>query len=225
MDANALLSLPGFGRLGSRELGLLERYSSEAAARKGRALYYQGDEGAAAYLVLSGRLRPIRVGGSSAALEDAVPGSWLGLAEALLGLPYASDALAVEAAVLRRVGRFNLLELLREDAMKDLVLGALARENYLLYGRLDATGAIERVARAVAARAGSGVPGGGPAREAGGTIRIACTQADLAESAGLTRETVNRCLRRLEEAGLVETERGGLLVYDLEGLRSYSESG
>jgi CRP-like cAMP-binding protein len=223
MDATSLRTLPGFGRMGSRELGLLERYSSEAAVRKGRALYYQGDEGAAAYLVLSGRVRPIRVGGSPAALEDAVRGSWLGLPETLLGLAYATDALAVEAATLRRVGRFNLLELLREEAMKDLVIGALASENYLLYGKLDAAGAIERVARAVAARAPASKDGAGP--EPGATIRIACTQAELAESAGLTRETVNRCLRRLEEAGLVETERGGLLIYDLEGLRSYSESG
>jgi CRP-like cAMP-binding protein len=221
MERSDMGSLPGLGHLAPRELDLLERYSSETIVRKGRALFYQGDEGAAAYLALSGRLRPIRVGGSSAALEDAGPGAWLGLAETVLGLPYATDALAVEAARLRRFGRFNLLELLRDGAAKDLVLNALAREAYLLYGKLDAAGAAERVARAVAARASSR-----SAEEAGegGTIRIACTQAELAESAGCTRETVNRCLRRLEAAGLVETERGGLLVYDLAGLRSYSES-
>ena len=57
----------------------------------------------------------------------------------------------------------------------------------------------------------------------GKTLRLELGQAELAESTGLTRETVNRSLARLERAGIVETERGAVLVYDIEGLRTYEE--
>ena len=174
---------------------------------------------------MSGRIRPYRLkGGSSAALDDAVPGSWLGLAEAYLDLPYLADTLAVESSELRRFGRYNLFELLKEPRLKDLALGVLAREHYFLHDRLDASSATEKVARVVCAR--SGVPASpATAGEAGeaGTLRLAMTQGDIAEASGLARETVNRCLRRLEEAGLLETSRGEILVYDLRGLRAYEE--
>ena len=54
------------------------------------------------------------------------------------------------------------------------------------------------------------------------TVHLALTQAELAAAAGLARETVNRVLGRLEAAGFVETGRGEVLVYDLEGLRDWA---
>jgi CRP-like cAMP-binding protein len=212
-------ALPG---LAPRELELVSRYSAPASVRGGRALYYQGDSGSAAFLVVSGRIRPYRLkSGSSSALDDAGPGSWLGLAETYLDLPYLADALAVESSQLRRFGRYNLFELLKEPRLKDLALGVLAREHYCLHDRLDASSATEKVARVVCARSG------GPTSPAtvgeAGTLRLAMTQSDIAEASGLARETVNRCLRRLEEAGLLETSRGEILVYDLRGLRAYEE--
>jgi len=198
---------------------LIARYGSESLVRAGRALYYQGDEAEAAWLVLSGRLRPLRIhGDSSRALEDRRPGAWLGLAETYLGLPRLSDALAVEPSRLLRLSRRNFFELLREPAFKELVLRELALEHYLLHAQLDAAGAAERVARALAGRAGLAGTGGGA-----GTIRLDLTQEELADSAGLTRETVNRALRRLERLGYLETGRGEILVYDLDGLRNYED--
>lgn len=195
---------------------LLERYSSAQQVRAGRALWYQGDVPEEACLVVSGRLRRIRVHGKdSQALGDAAKDSWLGLAELYLGLPCLTDLVAVEASTLRRFGRRNFFELLREPEFKDLVLGELAREHYLVHSALMPAGADEVVARAIAGMAGASAAG------ATGTIRLALTQSELAEAAGLARETVNRSLRRLEEAGLVETGRGEILVYDLGGLRGF----
>ncbi|MDP3177547.1 MAG: hypothetical protein Q8M76_06560, partial [Spirochaetaceae bacterium] len=79
-------ALPG---MGGEALALAARYSSETFVRGGRALYYQGDEGSSAYLILAGRIRPLRIkGGSSIPLDEATRGSWLGLTEAYLGVPY-----------------------------------------------------------------------------------------------------------------------------------------
>lgn len=201
--------------MGAELAALLERYGSERLLRKGRALYCQGDEAEAAFFIGSGSFRPLRLHGDDArALPDRKAGAWLGLAEVYLGLPYLCDALALESSALLRLSRRNFFELLREPCFKDLVLRELALEHYHLHGELDAAGAVERVARAIAGRAGG---------EAAGprTLRLSLTQAELADSAGLTRETVNRALSRLERLGYLETGRGEVLVYDLEGLRHY----
>jgi len=207
--------------------GLLARYSCERRLRQGKALYYQGDEAEAAYRVKSGRIRLLRVhGGDSQVSGEAGPGSWLCLAEAYLGLPCLSDALAVEVCELERFSRYNFFELLREPGFKDLVIGELAREAYFLHGAIGAAGADERVARAIVAACegmeGAARTGADAAACARGTICLALTQAGLAASTGLARETVNRVLGRLEDAGFVETGRGEILVYDLEGLRDWA---
>lgn len=197
---------------------LLARYGPERELRIGKALYYQGDEAEAAWLVLSGRLRKLRIQGrESVAIGEAGPGSWLGLAEVYLGLPCLLDVLALEGVRLRRYSRFNFFELLREAEFKGLVLEELARENYLLHGYLLPLGSGGTVARILVALA-SGSRGG-----KGQTVRVVTTQAELAEAAGLARETVNRALKELEDAGLLETSRGEILLYDLGGLAAYED--
>jgi CRP-like cAMP-binding protein len=98
-------------------LDRVERYSVTTYSRAGRALYYQGDEGAAAYLVTDGTIRLLRVkGDTQKVLDEAGPGSWLGLAETWLCYPYMLDTLALEASSLRRISRGNLMELCRDPA-------------------------------------------------------------------------------------------------------------
>jgi len=222
--------------------GLLLRYSSERRLRQGKALYYQGDEAEAAYRVKSGRIRLLRVhGGDSQVSGEPGPGSWLCLAEACLGLPCLADAVALEACELERFSLYNFHELLREPVFKDLVIGELARGTYLLNAAIGSGGADERVARALV-RACEEAPGGAgatdgaldragatlaaapetPAKPPRRTVHLALTQVELAAAAGLARETVNRVLGRLEAAGFVETGRGEVLVYDLEGLRDWA---
>jgi CRP-like cAMP-binding protein len=210
---------------------LLARYASEKRLRQGRALHYQGDEADAVYRLRRGRIRPIRVHGEEAtALDELGPGDWLGLAEVYLGLPWLTDALALEDCELERYSRYNFFELLKGASFRDLVLDLLARQHYLIHGRIGPGGAAGKVAQAIlsAARRAGGArqkDGGRPAGEekGAGTIVIATTQAGLAEATGLARETVNRILGSLEAKGYIETGRGEILVYDLEGLRAWIE--
>ncbi len=211
--------LPG---LDERQRVSLQRYSVEARVRSGKALYWQGDAAESAWLLVSGRMRPVRMRGSSPTpMDDVYPGGWLCLPEAWLGLTCLCDAVAVEACTLRRVGAFNLAALRREPWFRDFACGLLARQCCGLFSQLESPSATGRVARAVAAACAGLWPAGGAG--AGGTLRLELAQSELAESAGLTRETVNRCLKRLEAAGLLETGRGCTLVYDLAGLRAWED--
>ena len=59
-----------------------------------------------------------------------------------------------------------------------------------------------------------GVPDG-----KGGTV-IDFTENDIAKRSGLSRETVNRTMRKLKDAGLVEISKAGILVVDSERLEN-----
>jgi CRP-like cAMP-binding protein len=61
----------------------------------------------------------------------------------------------------------------------------------------------------------------GRAGESGYTLKI--TQAELAECTGLTGVHVNRTLKDLRERGLLEFQRGTVLIPDLEGLERLAE--
>jgi CRP-like cAMP-binding protein len=50
-------------------------------------------------------------------------------------------------------------------------------------------------------------------------IRVKMTQEELANFASTTREWVNHALREYAEAGLVQLERGAVVVLDRGGLR------
>ena len=47
------------------------------------------------------------------------------------------------------------------------------------------------------------------------------SQEELAQLAGLSRQRANQALQRLEQAGLLRIEYGGITVTDLEGLRRF----
>lgn len=55
-------------------------------------------------------------------------------------------------------------------------------------------------------------------------IEIPMTHQDIANAIGTTRETVNRLLNQLRKDGIVETDRSGFVIHNLEALRHWRES-
>jgi CRP/FNR family cyclic AMP-dependent transcriptional regulator len=53
---------------------------------------------------------------------------------------------------------------------------------------------------------------------------LAISQAELGELVGLSRQTTNAALKKLEKEGLVVAEYGGVLVKELAALRAYEAS-
>lgn len=58
-------------------------------------------------------------------------------------------------------------------------------------------------------------PGVGPS--------LPISQEEIAQLAGLSRQRANQALQRLEQAGLLRIEYGGVTVTDLDGLRRYED--
>jgi CRP/FNR family transcriptional regulator, cyclic AMP receptor protein len=206
---------PPFDALGAEGRRALERIAAPLPLRTGRALFYQGDRADAAYLVLGGSLRGVMYRSDESSLEMGRygEGEWLGLAECVLDSPRLMDAVAEEPCALISFPRPGFERLLGLPGMERFFLREMARRYCTLHSRIELNQPMDRLVRFLLQR--------------GGTSRgeISCTQEEIAEAVGVTRETVNRHLGRLQEEGLVRVGRGSVRVIAMDALRARGERG
>jgi CRP/FNR family transcriptional regulator, cyclic AMP receptor protein len=197
--------VPLFAELSEQELAQVVMVAIPRSFPKGVRVFHEGDDSDACYVVRSGDLRVGDFFGELAMLDG---GSRSASVETL------SDAelLALPAGDMRRVIAAH-----GEIAAKLIV--ALTR-------RLRETN--ERVARQSFQTVPSRVAGvlaqliaeeAIPEDRDGITVRM--TQADLAQLAGTSRESVSRFLATLERAGVVMVGRGRVTIVEPRRLRSY----
>ena len=120
--------VPWFAALSALEQRSVSRQVELRSVRTGRALYYQGDQARSAFFVVTGRVETTkwRGAGDSITFDIALPGEWLGLAEALVGGPYLSDALPVSETSVVRIGTEVLPDLLQLSGFRDVAVRAVA---------------------------------------------------------------------------------------------------
>jgi CRP-like cAMP-binding protein len=217
-----LSRVPLFSELSRGELERISRVSVARAFPAGVRVFHEGDHSDACYLVRSGDLRVTREhpDGRAIALATLGPGDLFGELAMLDGEARSasvetltdSELLALPAADVRR-----LLADRPEISVK--LIAALVR-------RLRETN--ERVARQSFQTVPSRVAGvltqliaEESASEGRHGITIRMTQADLAQLAGTSRESVSRFLATLERAGVVQVGRGRVTVVEPRRLRAY----
>ena len=220
--AQLLAAVPLFNELSEREL---ERVASVAVPRafpKGVRVFHEGDTSDACYVVRDGDLRVTREhpDGRAIALATLGPRDIFGELAILDGgtrsasIETLSDCelLALPATDMRRVIADH-----GEIAAK--LISALTR-------RLRETN--ERVARQSFQTVPSRVAGvmlqlvaeeTVPEGREGVTLRM--NQADLAQLAGTSRESVSRFLATLDRAGVVQVGRGRVTIFEPRRLRAY----
>jgi len=221
-SVDLLSRVPLFSELSGSELERISRVSVARSFPAGVRVFHEGDHSDACYLVRSGDLRVTREhpDGRAIALATLGPGDIFGELAMLDGEARSasvetlsdSELLALPAADVRR-----LLSDHPEISVK--LIAALTR-------RLRETN--ERVARQSFQTVPSRVAGvltqlmaeeSASAGRHGITIRM--TQADLAQLAGTSRESVSRFLATLERAGVVRVGRGRVTVVEPRRLRAY----
>lgn len=214
--------VPLFAELSQQELEQVVSVAIPRSFEKGVRVFHEGDDSDACYVVRSGDLRVTREhsDGRAIALATLSSGDFFGELAMLDGgarsasVETLSDAelLALPAIDMRRVIAAH-----GEIAAKLIV--ALTR-------RLRETN--ERVARQSFQTVPSRVAGvlaqliaeeAIPEDRDGITVRM--TQADLAQLAGTSRESVSRFLATLERAGVVIVGRGRVTIVEPRRLRSY----
>ena len=145
-------------------------------------------------------------------------GGWFGEGSLLKNEPRRYDIVALRDSTIAYMPRATFMALLD---------GSVAFNRFLLIQLNERLGQFiamvehdrllgpdARLARGVAALFNPHLyPGIGPS--------LPVSQEELGQLVGLSRQRVNQALQRLEQAGLLRIEYGGLTVLDLHGLRSF----
>src|SRR5215217_7490612 len=217
-----LSRVPLFSELSEDELSGIADVAVPRSYPKGVRVFHEGDTSDACYIVRSGDLRVTREhpDGRAIALATLGPGDIFGELAMLDGEARSasvetltdSELLALPAADVRRL-------LADHPDISVKLIAALTK-------RLRETN--ERVARQSFQTVPSRVAGvlsqliaeeAIPEDREGVTVRM--TQADLAQLAGTSRESVSRFLATLERAGVVAVGRGRVSVLEPRRLRAY----
>lgn len=213
-------SLERLTTLVSRHSGLAElrRIILERKSRpfkKNQVIYYEGDRGSGLYLVISGKIKTIKIAEDGRELLTGIygGGDYLGINALLSAEVYTDTATAMEDCMLSLIPREQLDLLL--DVYPDLgrefirLLAADIREKEEQLLQLAYHSVRKRMAEAILRlyKAGQGNDQG---------IRI--SREDLAAMAGIATETVSRTLSDFKDEGLIEKKGSMLHILDPERL-------
>jgi CRP/FNR family transcriptional regulator, cyclic AMP receptor protein len=221
-SAELLKSVPLFDGLEADEL---ERFSRVAVPRSfpaGTRVFHEGDRSDACYIVRAGSFRVTREHSDGRAITLATlgPGEVFGELAMLDGDTRSASAEALSDGELLALPATDVRSLLaRHPEISVKLVAALVR-------RLRA--ANERISRQSFQTVPSRVAGvlsqlvsETPRSGDDGEVTIRMNQADLAQLAGTSRESVSRFLADLERAGIVRSGRGRVTVVDPAKLHNY----
>ncbi len=190
---------------------------------KGQVLFLQDQPAEALYSVDEGRLRLSQLAADGAAVTVRLigPGEVCAAMAVLDGKTYPFTAVAAAPSRVSRWTRGALAELRRSSPRFDRnlqeIVGAHARELLDKVRELATEPVTQRLARALLrlVRLGRSVERG--------VLIERLRQQDLAELAAASLYTVNRVLSEWEASGVVERERGRILILSERLLRAHAE--
>lgn len=183
--------------------------------RRGECLYVVGEPPNGVFGIARGALDISipREDGQEIVVHRAQPGFWVGDLALFSGLPRLITAAAAAETVAAYLPRTRLSRLLKQhpDLIADFYV--LSHRNVATTLQLIANLSIPRAEARIALRLLIY-----DQRQTNGQDWITLPQEKLAELTALSLPTVQRALRRLEEAGLVELGYGRLRILDRERL-------
>lgn len=201
---------------------VLERLAESTPVRKmdkGELLFYQMDPSDAVYVVRSGCISLFLAtpDGREMVINEMRPGDCFGELGLVTGLPRSTGAMARENSLILRIPKEQFMEGLEaEPKLMRRVLRMTAqrlrvsteRESALAF--LDSDARIARVLLLLQRQT-----------EGRGMVRI--TQEELAQFAGLIRQTVAKTLGKWRAEGWIETGRGKILLKNIRALEELAE--
>jgi CRP/FNR family transcriptional regulator, cyclic AMP receptor protein len=220
------------GLLGSVSADMSSRLFDGAARKawcKGAVIFGYGDPGASLLLIDTGRaeLSVVAVDGRRMVLGYAGQGEVVGEMAVLDGGPRSADVRAATAVTGRLVSHHDFRHFLLSNpevavALLASLSGKLRDANVMLEDRTlkDASGRLARCVVRLAEKFGRPAPSLG---EGAVALPADLSQSDLADLAGVSRETVNRLVKRWTQAGFLTKAGSRLTLRDPDGLATAVE--
>lgn len=214
-----LRSIPLFSGIRQDALDLLAQSAPIRRMGKGELLFHQTDPSDAVFIVQSGCISLFLAtpDGRELVINEMRPGDCFGEIGLVTGLPRSTGAMARETSVLLRIAKEPFMQALEADkGLMKRVLEMTAkrlrisseRESALAF--LDSDSRIARVLLILYRQT-----------EGRGVVRI--TQEELAQFAGLIRQTVAKTLSKWRAKGWIETGRGKIHLQNIPALKELTE--
>jgi len=220
-----LARFPLFGALDQADLDRLAARFQRRSVPAGRTLFFQGDQGAELFLLLSGSVRIVLAhpGGRDVTLALLSAGEFFGDMALLDGHPRSASAITVEACevlVLRQADFFAVLDGSPNSARRLLAFLSerLRRANERLQdvALLKVRQRLAGLLRELALRQGE-------SNEVGILLPREVNHPFLAQTLSTSRERVTREMSEFRSHGLVAQEGRRIRVLNAEGLRRVVE--
>jgi CRP/FNR family transcriptional regulator, cyclic AMP receptor protein len=221
-NVGLLQRVPLFSELSRDDLEQISRVAVARNYPRGVRVFHEGDRSDACYIVRSGDLRVTREhpDGRAIALATLGPGDIFGELAMLDGEARSASVEALSECELLALPAGDVRRMLQsssEITVKLVVaLTRRLREANERIARQSFQTVPSRVAGVLSQLIAEETP-----LERGDGITIRMTQADLAQLAGTSRESVSRFLAVLERAGVVHVGRGRVTVLEPRRLRAY----
>ena len=215
-----LKRIPLFASLPEPQQENLVNLLRRVTLRKGEVLFRQGDEGVSLYLILQGRIR-ISLSRQLDVVTLAIlgQGEFLGEMALLDGLPRSADATALEDSYLYALNRKDFLSfLVNNEKAVHAVLASLSirlRKTDTLLAEMCFLNLSLRLVQKLVEFAEQQPSDG--ANPNGCTLKV--SQQELGNALGVSRESINKELKRLRDRGLLSTSRNCIHIHDLASLK------
>jgi CRP-like cAMP-binding protein len=230
MDLDATLrglrQVPCFSSLPALDLRSLATNLRTGRYQSGDVIFRKGDPSEGRCIVVSGRVQTVTTSpeGREQVLKGFGPGRTFADIAVFADEPQPADAIAVTDSLIAFIPKATLLDLVRQhpDVAIDVIrlFASRLRAYKQVVEDLSLRPVIARVTRLLADRA----RGTQTLVEEPATASPRYTQDELAAMVGSVREVVQRALKTLEHAGLIEMARGQIQVIDVEALDGWAES-
>jgi CRP-like cAMP-binding protein len=158
--------------------------------------------------------------GRTVALGGQSTGSWFGEGTLIRKAPRQSDLIALRDSrvALVPLETFNWLRA-HQPSFNEFLLTQVNERLHWFMGNATAYGLLNT--DSLVARALVGLVH--PLLNPSGARHLQLSQEELAGLAGVSRQTCNKAMTHLRDAGLIRTEYGGLVVLDLPGLQAIGQ--
>lgn len=213
--------LPFLGRLPDEDLQALARLGRYMTYADGEVVVSEGEDDSSLHLITSGQVRicVLSPSGDEATLAHLGPGRPVGELSLFDGKPRSASAIAEGPTKTFMVTRDAFIPWLRERPQAAVALletlSIRVRKTDEALADVYFFELRDRLAKALIQRIEDmELP------NAKGPVRIRMIQAEMATTLGVSREAVNKQLKRFEREGLLKTGRGSVTVHDVEALRA-----
>jgi CRP/FNR family transcriptional regulator len=217
---NIFWKIPMFEFLEAEELDRLYSLCTTEKVAKGEYVFLECDQPRNLYVVVKGEVKLLKQteDGRETIVEMAYPGEIFGEEAIFDGQPYPLTAQALDDVELLAVTRTDFFTFLRDnpDLALEIIteLGNRLREAQNTIRALAMERVEWRIARVLLMLSRKA----GTVEEDGVSIDLPLTRQDIADMAATTVETTIRVLSNFKKMGLVDTEKGKIILRDKKHL-------